>query len=85
MKGRHMTVVDNGVRNYVFAPQAIDSSRLNYHGVKPPLKLLALGRFSLFLFPQSLSLTNSHWTDGGGIRGLSDLLIIKEIMHRLMI
>ena len=34
MKGRHMTVVlevDNGVRNYLFAPQAIDSSRLNYH------------------------------------------------------
>jgi len=24
-------------------------------------------------------------TDGGGIRGLSELLIIREIMHRLMI
>ena len=24
-------------------------------------------------------------TDGGGIRGLSELLIIKEIMHRLMV
>jgi len=38
MKGRHMgltTVVlgsgDNGVRNYLFAPQAIDFSRLKYH------------------------------------------------------
>ena len=36
-------------------------------------------------FPQYLSLTNSRWTDGGGIRGLSELLIIKEIMHRLMV
>jgi len=36
MKGRHMTVVlevDNGVRNYLFASQAIDSSLLNYHVV----------------------------------------------------
>ena len=36
-------------------------------------------------FPQRPSLTSSHWTDGGGIRGLSELLIIKEIMHRLMV
>ena len=36
-------------------------------------------------FPQCLSLTSSHRTDGGGIRGLSELLIIKEIMHRLMV
>lgn len=39
----------------------------------------------LLPFPQCRSLTNSPWTDGGGIRGLSKLLIIKEIMHRLMI
>jgi len=36
-------------------------------------------------FHKCLSLTSNRWTDGGGIRGLSDLLIIKEIMHRLMI
>jgi len=39
----------------------------------------------LLPFPQSPSLTTSRWTDGGGICGLSELLIIKEIMHRLMI
>ena len=25
------------------------------------------------------------WADGGGIRGLSELLIIKELMHKVMI
>ena len=30
-------------------------------------------------------LTISHWKDGGGIRGLSELLIIKELMHRLRV
>ena len=41
----------------------------------------------MFLFPfsQCLLLTSSRWTDGGGIRGLSELLIIKEVMHRLMV
>ena len=41
-------------------------------GAKPPSKLLALGK----------RVTSSCWTDGGGLRGLSELLIIKEIMHR---
>jgi len=27
----------------------------------------------------------NYATDGGGIRGLSELLIIKEVMHRLMV
>jgi hypothetical protein len=53
-------------------------------GAKPPLKLLALGIY-FFHFPQYLSLTSSRWTDGGGVRGLSELLIIKELMHRLMV
>jgi len=30
-------------------------------------------------------LISGYWTDGGGIRGLSELLIIKELMHRLMV
>jgi Patatin-like phospholipase len=30
------------------------------------------------------SLTSKHVTDGGGIRGLSELIIIKEVMFRLM-
>ena len=30
------------------------------------------------------SLTSKRRTDGGGIRGLSELLIIKEVMGRLM-
>jgi len=30
-------------------------------------------------------LTSNHQTDGGGIRGLSELLIIKAVMHRLMV
>jgi hypothetical protein len=54
-------------------------------GAKLPLKLLALGKYISFPFPQCLSLTSSRWTDGGGIRGLSELLIIKEIMHKLMV
>ena len=31
------------------------------------------------------TLTSDHGTDGGGIRGLSELLMIKEVMHRLMV
>ena len=52
---------------------------------KPSLKLLALGKGVFFFFPQCLLLTSSCWTDGGSIHKLSELLMIKEIMHRLMI
>jgi hypothetical protein len=31
------------------------------------------------------SLTSKHRTDGGGIRGLSELLMIKQVMHRTMV
>ena len=30
-------------------------------------------------------LTSNHSTDRGGIRGLSELLMIKEVMHRFMV
>src|SRR5260370_35373552 len=30
------------------------------------------------------SLTSKHRTDGGGIRGLSELIMIREVMQRLM-
>ena len=47
------------------------------------MKLLALGKCVLATI-SAMPVTN--WpTDGGGIRGLSELLIIKEIMHRLMV
>jgi len=53
-------------------------------GAKQPLKLLALGkRVSFFPFHDVCLLLPG--TDGGGIRGLSELLIIREIMHRLMV
>ena len=54
-------------------------------GAKPPLKLLALGKCVSFSLSTMPSPTSTRWTDGGGIRGLSELLIIKEIMHRLMV
>ena len=50
---------------------------------EPPLKLLALGKS--YIFSSMESLTINHCTDGGGIRGLSELLIIKQVMHRLMV
>jgi hypothetical protein len=36
------------------------------------------------LSPMEL-LTSKHWTDGGGIRGLSELLLIKDVMYRLQV
>jgi hypothetical protein len=92
MEGRHMgrTTEGNGVRNHLFArkPSRKPSVLLvltimSSSGVKPPLKLLALGKRVILPFPPLL--TSNPWTDGGGIRGLSELLIIKEIMHRLMV
>jgi len=37
------------------------------------------------LFSLIMSLTSGVLTDGGGIRGMSQLLIIREIMHRKMV
>jgi len=48
-----------------------------------PVKLLALGELSHSL---AYIFTNSYfWTDGGGIRGLSGLLIVKQLMHKVMV
>jgi len=53
-------------------------------GAEPPLKLLALGKICT-LSPME-SLTSKHRTDnGGGICGLSELFIIREVMHRLIL
>jgi patatin-like phospholipase/acyl hydrolase len=40
---------------------------------------------SLCTLSLMVSLTSNHRTDGGGIRGLSELIVIKEVMHRLMV
>jgi len=50
-----------------------------------PLRLLSLGKCLHFCFLVIASLTDNHRTDGGGIRGLSELLLLKEIMHRVMV
>ena len=47
------------------------------------MRLLALGELCRLVHSRSHSLTTK--TDGGGIRGLSELLMIKGIMHRLMV
>lgn len=43
------------------------------------LRLLSLGRFVV----QMTEIGSSQSSDGGGIRGLSELLIIEEIMKRI--
>ena len=86
MKGRHMggtTVVLKEQREKLPVGILLVLTIMSSSGAKPPLKLLTLGKCVFFLFPQSLSLTSSPWTDGGGIRGLSELRVIKEIMHGL--
>jgi hypothetical protein len=49
------------------------------------LRLLSLGAFSTE--PYLLRPANIHsliaMTDGGGIRGISELVILQEIMHRV--
>jgi len=40
--------------------------------------------FQLFILSTTESLTGIS-KDGGGIRGLSELLIIKQLMHKLMV
>ena len=64
---------------------AIDSFVLTMSssGGEPPLKLLALGKCIMATI-SAMPVTN-YQTDGGGIRGLSELLILKEVMHRLMV
>ena len=78
----------NGNLKAVSLSHDIDSFVLTMSssGGKPPLKLLALGKCVVLQFSRYLSLTSANCgTDGGGIRGLSELLIIKEVMHRLMV
>lgn len=61
--------------------QEIDSSESS-PGAGRPLRLLALG--VLICISLTDSLTGKHQTDGGGIRGLSELLIIRAIMGKVM-
>lgn len=50
--------------------------------VSPCFSFLSFAYFILFfVWPQKLS----HFTDGGGVRGLSSLLILKAIMERIQI
>ena len=48
-----------------------------------PLRLLALCEcINSYTFADGVT---DYYTDGGGIRGLSELLLIKGVMHRLMV
>jgi hypothetical protein len=44
-----------------------------------PLRLLSLGKEILY---RTFMNINNH-LDGGGIRGISELIILEEIMHRV--
>lgn len=53
---------------------------------EPPLNLLALGKYpqkNPFRYLALLSPNLASSTDGGGIRGVSELVILHEIMTRL--
>jgi patatin-like phospholipase/acyl hydrolase len=48
------------------------------------LRLLSLGAYSdLYLLNERFSTASSIPSDGGGIRGLSELIILQEIMRRI--
>ena len=47
-----------------------------------PINLLALGMNNTILMP-SLNVPSLMMEDGGGIRGLSELVILDEIMRRI--
>jgi hypothetical protein len=44
-----------------------------------PLRLLSLGKEILY----HTFITTTDRSDGGGIRGISELIILEEIMHRV--
>jgi hypothetical protein len=43
-----------------------------------PLLLLSLGKETRYTF-----VITTDYSDGGGIRGISELVILEEIMHRV--
>ena len=58
---------------------------MNSSNEEKPVKLLSLGRCLNNIGSRTYCLTCNLWADGGGIRGLSELLIVQEVMHKIMI
>ena len=50
---------------------------------EPPVNLLSLGALSVSISLSHHLLIPDLWTDGGGIRGVSELTILDEIMRRV--
>jgi len=66
-------------------PSSSTPSTMGSSSGTEPVKLLALGEIFNFIAHLPCQQLKTSWADGGGIRGLSSLLIVKQVMHKLMV